>query len=141
MGRQFKKSPSMHASVLRGGQFGRRALSTCLFFTPNSIQRRLNSNLLCQKLPHGRSSDDIFPSRKRGLRRLSAGTQHRSKNYPTPRRDVPDNTKQEQKQPVFSQGSLRFYATCHPGMPQHECVCPSRYGEDHSDVCRALANS
>ena len=106
----------MQASVVSVSQFGRRALSTCVVCTPKSIFRRLNNRFLYDSLFHGKDLENSCASRKRGLSRLSAGYQQRTSKYPPPRRDVSDKPNQEQKQPIFGQEALRFYATCHPGM-------------------------
>ena len=117
----------MQASVGIVSRFGRRALSIYFVCTPKSFVRQLNSQSLHDSSLRVRGFEYSCPSRKRGLSRLSAGYQQRTTKHQSPRREIPDKSKQEQKEPIFNQGSLRFYATCHPGAICQGFDCLSLY--------------
>lgn len=117
----------MNAIIPRGSRLGQQALSSSFCCSSKSLLRCLRITSLRNRLLHATELDEGCPPPKRGLRRLSASRQQTNSKYPPPRRDIPDNTKQEEEKPVFSHGNLRFYATCHPGSspPMHTSACAS----------------
>lgn len=120
----------MNAIIPRGSRLGQQALSSSFCYSSKSLLRCLRITSLRNRLVHGTEFNEGCPPPKRGLRRLSASRQQTNSKYPPPRREIPDIAKQEEKKPVFNQGNLRFYATCHPGtsLPMHASACATPAG-------------